>query len=67
MEMLGAGVCFQFPPVLDRLEPRQQLLRGLLRDKAPELKKWIWTKAGFLGGELVFSHPAFDDKQNALR
>jgi hypothetical protein len=59
MDLFGGGVCFQFPLELDRLELKEQLLRSLLHEKAPKLNKWFWTKVGFLGGELLPSHPAF--------
>jgi hypothetical protein len=67
MDLFGGGVCFQFPFELDRLELKEQLLRNLFREKAPQLNKWFWTKAGFLGGELLPSHPAFGEENKVIQ
>lgn len=53
MDCLSGGVCFQFPLEIQRLELRQQCLRGLFGEKAPELMHEVWTKVGNISGELL--------------
>jgi len=53
MDCLSAGVCFQHPYLIQRLELRQIMLRGILRDKAPDLRDQVWTKVGFIAGEML--------------
>lgn len=53
MDGLSGGVCFQFPPEIQRIELRQQCLRGLFREKAPDVTNEVWTKVGHICGELL--------------
>lgn len=53
MDCLSGGVCFQFPLEIQKLELRQQCLRGLFREKAPDLMHEVWTKVAHVGGELL--------------
>jgi len=53
MNGLSGGVCFQFPLEIQRTELRQQSLRAILREKAPDLISEVWTKVGYIGGELL--------------
>jgi len=53
MDGLSGGVCFQPPEELEKLELRQQMMQGVLGSEAPDLNEWIWTKVGYVGGELL--------------
>jgi len=65
MDCFSGGVCLQYPRELQRLELRQRILQVVLGERAPDLKEWVWTKAGYLFGELLpvnktFSQPDID-------
>jgi hypothetical protein len=64
METLSGGVCFQPPEELHKLELRQRLMWGLLGTEAPDLNEWIWTKVGYLGGEMLPQSDSFSDADN---
>ncbi len=66
MEGLSGGVCLQPPFELQKLELRQQLMKGLLGIEAPNLNEWIWTRVGYLGGEYLPLSNAFSDADNNL-
>jgi hypothetical protein len=66
MQVFSGGVCFQFPHELEKLELRQRALRGLLGAKAPDLNEWVWTKVGYLAGEMLPYNKAFSDADNNL-
>lgn len=53
MEAFSGGVCFRFPEELQKLELRQHVMKAVLGSKAPDLKEWIWTKVGYVAGELL--------------
>jgi hypothetical protein len=64
MDRFSGGVCFQFPLEMARSELRHFLLKRLRRHcskKAP-----IWTKTGFIGGQLLPSARVFPDAENNL-
>lgn len=62
MDCLSGGVCFQHPYLIQRLELRQIMLRGILRDKAPDLRDQVWTKVGFIAGEMLPFHKGFSEE-----
>lgn len=62
MDCLSGGVCFQHPYLIQRLELRQIILRGILRDKAPNLRDQVWTKVGFIAGEMLPFHKGFSEE-----
>jgi hypothetical protein len=64
MQAFSGGVCFQFPDELQKLEFRQRALRALLGPEAPELNEWIWTKVGYVSGELLPDNKAFSEADN---
>jgi len=57
MDDLSGGICFQFPLEIGRIELRHFLLKSVRRQKQ-EVTAWVWTKIGFLGGEMLPEHPA---------
>jgi hypothetical protein len=65
MDCFSDGVCFQFPLEIARNELRHFLLKCVPRLPG-ELKAWVWTKTGFLGGELFPTMPAVPDATNEL-
>lgn len=65
MDRFSDGVCFQFPLEMARTELRHFLLSrvpGLPR----QLKAWVWTKTGFMGGELLPTLPSTPEATNNL-
>ena len=62
MDCLSGGVCFQHPYLVQRLELRQIMLRGILRDKAPDLRDQVWAKVGFIAGEMLPYHKGFSEE-----
>lgn len=62
MDCLSGGVCFQHPYLIQRLELRQIMLRGILREKAPDLRDQVWTKVGFIAGEMLPFHKGFSEE-----
>ena len=61
MDYFSGGVCFQFPPEVARNEMRHFLMRNVARQSS-ESKPWIWTKAGFLAGDLFPTEPALNNR-----
>jgi hypothetical protein len=59
MDELSDGICLQFPRDLMRVELRQQMLRSVLKENAPEIEERIWTKVGYLTGEQFPVSSAF--------
>jgi hypothetical protein len=47
------GVCIQVPDWLETLELRQRAMKAVLGSEAPDLNEWIWTKVGYVAGEMV--------------
>ena len=65
MDRFSDGICFQFPLEMARAELRHLLLEQI-RSFPRELKAWVWTKTGFLGGELFPTLPSIPDVTNSL-
>jgi hypothetical protein len=63
MHCFSGGVCFQAPLEISRMEIRQQCLQAVLRDNAPDLREYTWTKVGFLGGELLPFNESFSKEE----
>ena len=53
MQAFSGGVCIQVPDWLEKLELRQRAMKGLLGSEAPDLNEWIWTKVGYVAGEML--------------
>src|SRR5436190_7136912 len=51
MDALSGGLCLQFRLEIGRIELRQFFLKSLVGRKQ-ELRAWVWTKVGFLAGEV---------------
>lgn len=66
MDQLSDGVCFQFPLEMARLELRQHVMKSLPGIKSSNLGAWVWTKVGFLGGELIPTITVLPEKTNWL-
>ena len=56
MDALSEGLCFQFPPEIGRIELRHFLLKSVV-GREQELIPWVWTKVGFLAGEVLPEEP----------
>jgi hypothetical protein len=65
MDRFSNGLCFQFPLELSRTELRHFMLRRIPSLQL-EAKPWVWTKVGFLGGELFPTIPVVDEPTNLL-
>ena len=63
MDRFSSGVCFQFPLELARNELRHFLLRSVAQ-KPTEPRAWVWTKTGFLAGEILPTEPSVPDATN---
>jgi hypothetical protein len=66
MDQFSDGVCFQFPPDIMQLEVRQHLLRIHKGDEAVEMAGSVWTKCGFVAGELLPTISMMSDQENCL-
>lgn len=64
MDRFSSGVCLQFPLEVARNELRHFLLRSVARQSC-EPKAWVWTKAGFLAGDLFPTGPALPPTRNS--
>ncbi len=53
MQHLSGGVCIQIPDWLEKVELRQRTMKVLLGSEAPDLNEWIWTKVGYVAGEIL--------------
>jgi hypothetical protein len=62
MDAFAGGVCFQNPLEIAKMELRQQSLRVILGDKAPDLSDHTWTKVGYIGGELLPFNKSFSEE-----
>jgi hypothetical protein len=65
VDQFSDGVCMAFP-----LELAHNELRHFLLQRIPRLnmgaKPWVWTKVGFIGGQMLPTVPQFDDANNTL-
>jgi hypothetical protein len=66
MERFSGGVCFQHPVEIQRLELKQPMLRTMFGKDAPDLSEWIFTKVGYIAGELLPFNAAYSKEQNNL-
>lgn len=66
MDCFSGGICAQAPVELERLEIRQMILRAVLRESAPDLREWIWTKVGYLGGIRFPVHGSFSSEDSVF-
>jgi hypothetical protein len=65
MDQFSDGVCFQFPLEMARTELCHFLL-SRVPNLPRQLKAWVWTKTGFMGGELLPTLPSTPDATNNL-
>ncbi len=65
MDRFSDGVCFQFPLEIARSELRHLLLRTTTNQPCRP-RPWVWTKMGFLSGQLLPELSGIPDAQNDL-
>ncbi len=65
MDHFSQGICFQFPPEMARSELRHFLLKTAAKQNLGP-KPWVWTKAGFLVGEILPTVESIDEPINTL-
>jgi hypothetical protein len=66
MDRFSDGVCFQFPPHVARFELREFLLKRIRVENATTIADSVWTKAGFLVGELLPTVSSMPDNEHRL-
>jgi len=66
IDELAEGICLQPPHAIDRIELHNQILQFVLGKSASQLNEWIWTKAGWVCGELLPESDAFEGEDKEV-
>ncbi len=61
MDFFSHGICLQNMQDIVRLEIDTEIARAVHQERAKDLSAWVWTKAGFIAGELLPEPSDFEE------
>lgn len=64
MDVLSHGVCFQKPDEVHKIQFKRFALQAVLGASAPTFEEWLWTKVGYMNGEMFPVHSGYSPEIN---